>query len=311
MPLEAVGLRRKAAALILTLMTTTGCVSVTGVQKPIAASDLHVSVCPSAKDLKDFEKLIGPARRNFRDDTILDCIKAIDRKYVVFKSSLQTERVSTNLAADVLALGLTSGAALAKGGTATALAGAGGIVLGIGTAINKDVFYQQALPAVEASMDAKRDGILKAIIDAEKSDPGATSYTLASAGFDIDSYERAGNLYGAIAELTKAASVTADKAKDDVAQSQKLKSFAYTAVDLPANTAVRARKFTSYIRALQPKDRAKLDAIAGALGLTPDPAEAFDAAQVDAINAVIEQASTGEPDAAIAAVEAKLTPLMK
>jgi len=189
-------------------------------QQPIAASDLHASVCPSQADLAHFEQLSGIERREFRDDTIEDCTKAITKKYNQFKLSLHQEAVGTALTTDVLSLGLTAGSVLSGGGTAKALGQAGTFFIGAGTAINKDVFYQETLPAIEASMDAKRDTILKTILDSEKSDPAATSYTLTSAGYDIAAYEGAGNLYAAISELTKTASVNADTAKNAVTESQ-------------------------------------------------------------------------------------------
>jgi len=283
------------------LFFISGCASISGMQDAVTATDLHKGVCPSQAELDVFNTKTGTARREYRDAVILDCIKAINKKYDAFKASLQNEAVNTNLITDVLSLGLTTGAALTKGQTAKELAAGGAFAIGTGTAINKDVFYQQALPAIESAMDAKRDTLLKGIVDSEGADPDATKYTLASAGIDLDAYESAGNLYAAISELTKTANVAAQAAKAELTASQTR----YEVQVLSPTVFTRLKKITDYVRALkEPVDRAKLDAIASKLNIRPQGN--FEQERVDIIDVVVKRINTGDQNAQIDALEKDL-----
>jgi len=304
------GGRPPRAACALAGLVLTGCASIGGAQKPVTSADLNRSVCPSAAEIAKFTPLVGVARRDYRDQVVLDCVKAINRRYMEFKASLQKEGVASNLATDVLSLGLASSAALTTGQASQALAGSGGFVQGVGKAVNKDVFYEQTLPAVEAAMDARRDTILRQIIDSEKSDPTATHYTLISAGFDLDAYEQAGNLYTAIAQLTQTASAAAESAKARLTESQQARVAAYQAVDLPPALAQRIRKMTDYVWTLSdPADRPVLDAIAAKMGLSPKASDGFEVVREQVIDEIVKQAGAG--DAAASDVEGKLSTWIK
>jgi hypothetical protein len=237
-------------------------------QDPIKAGDGAQTVCPSDTDIGTFEAAAPAAKRATRDDIISGCVDAVDRKYQAFKANLQQETVTTNLLVDLIALGLSSGATVATGAAATDLSAGATATIGAGTAINKDMFYQQTLPAVESSMDANRDTILTRIVQSEQADPNATSYTLASARSDIAAYQAAGNIYIAISSLTTTANKSASAAKDEL---QSVKA-AYTAQILPSPVYARLKALRDQIYGLvQPAGTAELQNIASALGLPPNP----------------------------------------
>jgi hypothetical protein len=220
----------KLAPAALVGLALPGCVAINGNQRAVTADDVAASnkfaACPTQRQATSYENAApgnGPDQKaTIRDNVIRECVKAIDRNYLAFKVGLHKESSVANLVTDIASLGLTSGASLATGKTAQRLAAGGAFVLGSGSAINKDVFYSQTLPAVEASMDAQRDRLLTEIITASKTDPAGTSYTLNNAGIALGAYERAGDVYAAISELTKtaAASAVAEKSKLDAAQAQ-------------------------------------------------------------------------------------------
>ncbi len=287
------------------LATLPGCASIGGMQAPITASDLQAGICPSAAEIDTFNALAGTKRQEFRDKVILGCVKAIDLHYLAFKTSLHREGVGSSLATDILSLGLATGAAISRTKAASRLAAGSALTLGVGAAINKDVFFQQTLPAIEAAMDARRDKLLKAIIDAEKSDPAATRYTLASAGIDLSAYEAAGNIYAAIAELTSEAGKAAADAKADLTASQ---TAAYTAVEFSADIDTRLRALTDKLWLLKdPADRAKLDAVALKLGLK---IKSFEVQRVAILDEVVKRAGTGDAKAQLDSLEADLRPLL-
>jgi hypothetical protein len=270
-------MRTQLPIVLLTALTLSGCASIEGMQEPITKADLNPKrmVCPTPDEVAAFNAMAaGSAKRNMRDGIIADCVKAIDKRYAEFKVKLQEDAVVSNLTTDVLSLGLSGAAAIAKGQTAKELAQGATVVIGVGTAINKDVFYEQALPAVEAAMDANRSTILAGILNSEKSDGDGTNYTLTSAALDIDAYEHAGNIYTAIAELTKTATVSSQTANAEVTQAQ-IAPYVVSGV-LVTNVQASLVVLNKSIKALKdPADRAKLDAIADKIGVTHSAAQTF------------------------------------
>lgn len=267
------------AALLGTALA--GCTAIGGNQRPVNATDMadpsKAVVCPSKDQLDDFAGADPGQKAVIRDNVIYECVKAIDANYLAFKVSLHQESSVTNLVSDIASLGLTTGASLATGKTAQRLAAGGAFVIGSGAAINKDVFYQQTLPAIEASMDARRDRILTGIVDAQKNDPVGTSFTLTNAGISLGAYERAGDIYAAISELTRNAAAKAEEEKGKLTDAQ-----AQPPEDLGLFIAIDDSLSADYHALLiainawkDPADRPKLDLVARYLKIDPAKAATF------------------------------------
>jgi hypothetical protein len=267
-------------------------------------------VCPTSADIKAFNGATASTKRQVRDDVIDGCIQAIDNKYDDFKQTLQRNSSLTNFTIDVLGIGLSGGATLAKKGTTQALSAASSFVQGIGTTFNKDLFYQQTLPALEASMDTRRSAAQKAIVDKQAADPDASKDSLSSYGPYLDDYQAAGSLYGAIAELTSNASAAAQTAKTSVAAAQSNQRAAYTAVALGAAINPRLLKLTNYVRQLPSSSKSsKLDPIATKVGVAIDPD--FQTEQANVVTALAKTVeSATDQNAAMTKLEADLGPLM-
>ncbi|MGH6870644.1 MAG: hypothetical protein ACREHE_03980 [Rhizomicrobium sp.] len=308
-------MRATLPVLFVTALALSGCASIQGMQEPITASDVDPStmVCPSAAELAQFQTLTdGTARQQYRDQVIASCVKAIDKNYAHFKVKLQEDAVGSNLATDVLSLGLSGAAALTKGQTAKQFAQGATVIIGVGTAINKDVFYEQALPAVEAAMDENRSTILAGILKAEKGDPNAQAYTLTSAALDLSSYESAGNIYTAIAELTKTATVASQIASQDVANAQAAPYSYPVSGPLDPTTQAGLVALNKSIKALKdPADRGKLDAIATAVAAPRAASMSFH----DELGSVIGKTSmlvrtAPNPASELATLQGQITPLL-
>jgi hypothetical protein len=307
-------MRMQLPIVLLTALALSGCASIRGMQEPLTAGDVDPAkmICPDDGQVKAFNLLpSGIDKRNMRDSIIADCIKAIDTNYAHFKVKLQEDAVGSNLTTDVLSLGLSGAAALTKGQTAKELAQGATVVIGVGTAINKDVFYEQTLPAVEAAMDANRATILAGILNSEKSDANGTSYTLTSAALDIDAYENAGNIYTAIAQLTKTASVSSQTANDDVAQAQ-MKPYVVSGV-LVTNVQASLVMLNKSIKALNdPTDRPKLDAIADKIGVTRSASQTFHTELGNVIAATNRLVRTApDPAAEMTTLQSAVAPLLQ
>ncbi len=302
-----VGGRFYALGIGLACALLSGCASIKGAQDPLVAADLGNTVCPSADQIKDFKAETAADRPYYRDEVIAECIKAVNQHYYKYISDLRQENVSSNLTTDVLALGLSGGATLAKPATAKALSASSALVTGVGTSINKDIFYQQTLPAIVSAMDTRRASVLAEILDSEKNDPQATAYTLTNAGLDIDSYQNAGNIYVAISALTQTAAGEAQKAQTVVADKQVARDVAYTAVKLTTDTATRLKALIDDVKKLNPDtDRAKLDNIARALDVTVVPAASFEMERRDVVTAMTKGLEGGTNT--IESLEATLRP---
>jgi hypothetical protein len=297
----------------LALISLTACATLTGMQASIEAKDLKPDqrVCPTQDELSKFNMAPAADRRQVRDDVINGCVQAVDRKYGEFTDALHRDTTLTNLAIDVFALGLSGGATLAKKGTTQALAAASTFVQGVGTTFNKDVYYQQTLPALEASMETRRSAAYKAIVDKQTADPDASKDGLSSYGPLIDDYQQAGSVYGAIAQLTSTASAAAQTAKDGVTAAQAKQRQAYAVVDLGPAVTARLVKLTSYVRKLVATDKAaKLDPIATKLGV-PIVSD-FPTEQVSVVDALDSKVnSAADKDAVMTQLETDLSPLMK
>jgi len=254
-----------SVALVTLAFVLSACAAVKGSQDPITSDDLGKSVCPSETDVSTFDSNPAVGRGVYRDNVISKCIAAIDTKYEKFKNDLQSQTATTNLAVDILALGLTAASSATTGDAARDLAIGSTAALGTGAAINRDVFYQQTLPAVEAAMDDARTQIQIRIVKSQMADKSAANYTLASARSDINAYEAAGNINTAIRQLTTTANQKASNSQD-ILQTTKV---AYQAVVLDTPTYQREKALTDDIRAFaNAKNTATLNMIATSLDLS-------------------------------------------
>jgi len=293
-----------ASLLMLAPLGLGGCAAINGMQEPLTANDAATIqvVCPTPAQRATSDAMPdGVGKRNYRDGVIADCVKMIDGKYADFKMRLHKDAVISNLSTDLLALGLSGAASLTTGATANQFAEGATVVTGARTAINKDVFYEQTLPAVEAAMDANRSKILASIINSEKSDPDGKSYTLAAAGIDLDSYEQAGNIYTAIAGLTQTASNTAQAAAATVTVAQEKPYLASIVTPDVQTILVRIGKA---IRAIPNDTTGKpiLDNIAKVLGVPVQPGQSFvseRAAVIDSINQKVHTSTNPALDVAV------------
>ncbi|HEY8696775.1 MAG TPA: hypothetical protein VIM02_04100 [Rhizomicrobium sp.] len=289
-----------ASALALAPLGLAGCAAINGMQEPLTADQAATIrlVCPTQEQRAASDAMAdGVGKRTYRDGVVADCVKMIDGKYADFKMRLHKDAAISNLSTDLLALGLSGAAALTTGATANQFAEGATVVTGARTAINKDVFYEQTLPAVEAAMDANRSKILASIINAEKSDPDGKSYTLAAAGIDLDSYEQAGNIYTAIAGLTQTASNTAQQAAATVTVAQEQPY--YVAKIVAPDIFPRLLRVTKAIRSIPagPPGQPLLDSIAKALAVPIQPGASFVTERADILNAINQRIHTSSDPA--------------
>lgn len=267
-----------------------GCTSMAAMQRPVASSDLKLSICPSSDEVREAHSLPFAERGAFRDLVISNCVKAIDRRYQIFKAQLHEESSSSKLATAIIATGTSAIGTFAKADVARRLAAGNAFVLGASGAIDKSVFFDQTLPALEASMDARRDVILTRIIDSQRGDPEGRAYSLVSAGYDLDAYQNAGNLYAAVAQLTQAAAASAQAASKE-RQDAQINLFTLGQYNRPGpGIAARFDALYAKVRGYKdPNDAAKLDGILANLKIEAGDQWTFEAKRAAVIGAIKRQ----------------------
>jgi hypothetical protein len=199
-----------------------GCSALNGFPPDVADPDaelqtLHDSYFKSTL-IGDYKAINGATqRRTFRDEAVYGRMRAYDITFLAFMKSLSRESGGAVLGGDVLALTLSSlGATVGNAGTKAALATASGGVIGLKGDVSKELFYEKTMPAIIAQMQAQRAKV-RAVIETGlvRSDD---EYSLPKALIDLNLYEEAGSLPGAISGIVQNAGTETVKADHDVAQ---------------------------------------------------------------------------------------------
>lgn len=289
------------------------CASIQGAQKPVTAADLapNLQVCPSEEQLMAPHP--GMSDGAYRDAVVAICRKAIDAKYDAFKNALWVESGTTNLGLDVVSQSLSSLASVLKdASTVRSLSAGSAFTQGLSSTISKDLFYKQALPALIASMDARRNRIITGILDAENQDRTAQNYTLARAGYDLDLLQEAGSLAAAVQELTSAAVQNQVQTDSDVKKAELAISIG-TADTISAALSDRITAAVTIVDSLETANKAaELRNIATALEINaPSSSGATELAALIRIKIVSVSASTvpaDQKDSVLSRIEAVLQP---
>lgn len=200
------------------------CVVLSGFVSACAAVDGYPTnpINPDA-DMKSFVSISGPdaianyfsttnpvARQALRNQIVQARIAAYDVTYQHFEGELYSQSALEGVAGDLTVLTLNGlGATTGGAGAKAALAAASAGVTGARASIDKDVFYNKALPAVLAQMEASRAAELALIEDSLKM--SNADYPLSTALGDLIKYRDAGSLPTALNILT----ANANAAKSD------------------------------------------------------------------------------------------------
>jgi hypothetical protein len=163
------------------------------------------------------------AKKAYRDEVVTGRIRAIDLHFGEFQQGVFREGVSTNLATDMILLGLgavtatTGGAALkaALGATSAGVAGAK-------ASIDKNVYFEKTMPALLGQMIASRKQALVKIQEGLGRD--VNLYPLNQALIDLEDYYNAGTIPGAIVAIVEQAGAAA-KAADVLLLKKRDKGF--------------------------------------------------------------------------------------
>jgi hypothetical protein len=228
----------KCGLLALASLSIAGCASLEGAPKAI------IPVSKSLDILKDHDvqnailKFHGAAgdrhnldQRQYRDMVIALYLNAIDARYNEFRKDISGEGRGGAIGADAAVVGLTTMATLVEKSATDLSAVAAAFAGGKGT-VDKNLYFDRALPAILAAMDAERAKVRKHIVASMRN--SEKDYPLEVAFGDLAAYEASASIDRAIDSITAAAA--AGRAIETVALENVVQACA-TPVDLAAENA--------------------------------------------------------------------------
>lgn len=171
--------------------------------------------------LDTYNSLAGdPVRqREYRDEVINGRIYVIDYYYNKFRQNMRgSYKPDSNIVTDIAVLGLDAADAInpARRAKEILLAISGGLT-GPDTSVDRDEFYDEALPALISKMDSLRLERLVLIRQRMKyGTQGESPYTLGAAMIDVNNYFQSGTISGALLGITKSSGVAANEAEKEL-----------------------------------------------------------------------------------------------
>ena len=221
---------KRAMVFCVIALAAAGCDSFRGAQEPVESVASQVSAATrnySTETAIDAYFATTDAARgglspqNYRDKVVALRLIAIEARYQSFVQELRSARTGVGLGADIITLVLGGlGTIVADTTAKTVLAAGTAVVAGSRVSFDKNLFYDQTLPAIVAQMDAARAAQILLIRQGMAKD--TSSYSLPDALVDLRELERLGSIDTAIKNITASATV------DAVANQAKLQNFILT-----------------------------------------------------------------------------------
>ncbi len=181
----------------------------------IATADVVAIARTAPYRVEDAAALIaasGNTTLGYRNAFITVQLAAIDGRYDEFRRRLSLQSKGANFGLEVGTLALTGAGAVVSGGVANVLSAGGAGLTGTKAALSREVYFERALPALLASMEAHRltmraplvAGLRRTIID----------YPTAQAIADLLALQNSVSLDAAIGSITAAATEQQVEAED-------------------------------------------------------------------------------------------------
>ena len=213
--------RRKILLLLVSATLLQSCASIEGypdrsedVNKTLASLQKEYFL-PDVNVIEEYKKREAKEQQSYRNEVVTAHMRAIDINFSEFRRRMNKEGNLSSLSFGFV--GTAVGAAGTTVTTATAsriLSALSTVVATQRTDIDKTLYFEKALPALFATMEAERT---KVRVDIERSLTLDTAeYTLAQALGDLERYYNAGSLPGALASITTTAGGTKQKGEKEI-----------------------------------------------------------------------------------------------
>lgn len=242
---------RKIAPIFITALTLQGCATLQGSPTPVLLMDDLVQTArlyPPDLAIQQYNQRRDPLGKDFseqrayRDQVLFTYLAAIDARYRNFEQGLTSQNKFGNSLASVLSLYTSALASVASGDLATGFATSSTFLQGAQGSLNKELFFEQTLPALISVMEAERSRIraeiLRSLARDTKSD--RIVYGMAEALNDISRYQDAASVETAVAKLIQDAAEDRAEQQENLSNAQEArekaggKSNAQDGVEAPA-----------------------------------------------------------------------------
>ncbi len=224
-----------ASLLAASLVALAGCVPAAPPGMSRLAPETHVQAGYINDEVSEMEKkyyvagvidayngLAGaPDRqRAYRDEVINGRIYVIDHYYRQYTQSIQSEPAQGgNFVTDIAVFGLDAADAInpARRAKEIILAISGGLSGNSHSPVDKELFYDEAMPALVSKMDALRlERLLRIRQRMRYPTQGEKTYTLGAALIDVNNYFQAGTVPAALVGITSSSGASASETEREL-----------------------------------------------------------------------------------------------
>jgi hypothetical protein len=178
----------------------------------------------------EYQKLAdAKARKAARNEILFGQLAAYNIKFSQFRIALGRDKKLPDLSADVaISVMGAVGSAVPVAATKTALLAAGSAVTGVKGAVDKDLFYDQALDSMFNQMSSNRTNVLSQIERGTVLEDA--DYPLTRGLMDVAAYRDAGSIAGATVGISTNAGVVKADAQNTITDAQLVKAKTPTVV---------------------------------------------------------------------------------
>lgn len=155
-------------------------------------------------------------RQQYRDMVVIIYMNAMDARYHEFRTMLSSERRQTDFALDLAVLGFTGWASVARESIVNNLSAVAAGFAGARSSVDRNLYFDQALPGLIATMDAQRLRARAQMLTQLQRPAG--DYPLPTAFADLMGYEVSSTLNSAVTQMTAAAAQDRQAAQEELAQ---------------------------------------------------------------------------------------------
>lgn len=208
----------------------------------------------------------GLDREQYRDYVLDLYLIENENRYRAFKAALNTSDRGTALLGDLVLIGLSGATALVKPTSKDELATITAMAAGGRAAVDKRLFFDRAMPAVIAAMDARRARI-RAEIEVRRRLP-ISQYSLGQALEDVARLADAGNIFDGVDRIT------ADATAAKKAEEARLSTIVEGCSQADDATGQLNTEFRTLVRVNDARQQERIDQAAKLLDLPPPPAGA-------------------------------------
>jgi hypothetical protein len=206
----------------LAVLSLTGCTSLQGRPSPVISMRQSVELAakyPLDQAIEAFYST-DAAKRNgltpaqYRNNVISVYMSGIDSRYYNFVLGLSSQNKGSNLTLGTVALGLSSGAAIAGERVANILSTGAAFATGTQAQVNQRLYYEKTLPAIIAGMNTNRDQQKQLILlNMRKSD---VDYPIEAAFAQLADFQNAASIDAGIEQVTASAAAAATEQRTAV-----------------------------------------------------------------------------------------------